>query len=262
MIRLRIVALSTGVALVAGIAVATAATPFSGDDAGFIPDPSQKLTSKCESGIAKAVGKAFACIGKCHAGRSSGKLADDTAEDACENNNAGKSCLERFRASVAKAQSKDTTGGCGCVNAPELANLIEAESDTINGNTYCDATSGTPFGGDDTGFLPVANSLTAKCEDSVNKAVGKAVGCIIKCHISRARGKLADDTAEDTCEVINAGKGCLDKFTASVSKALSRDTSGGCNCINAGPIGATIEAILDGSNGLIFCASPSGAFVE
>jgi len=260
----RIAALGAGVALAAGVAVAIAGTPFGGDDTGTIP--SGKTTLKCESSIAKAVGKATGCVGKCHASRSSGKFTSDTAEDACESMSTppGKSCLEKFTASGAKAQSGDTTGGCNCVNVPGLATIIEADLDGMNNSVYCDTTSGTPFGGDDTGDLPVAKSLTAKCEDGVNKLVGKAVACVIKCHNSRASGKLADDTAEDACEKQStpAGKSCLEKFTAGVTKAQSKDTSGGCNCIVGATLATTIEGVLDGGNNLTWCASPSGAFVE
>ena len=264
MTRLRILALGTGLLLGAGVTVAIAGTPFGGDDAGTIP--SGKATLKCESSISKAVGTAVGCIGTCTLSRSSGKFPDDTTEDNCEKTLAGKSCLEKFAAAAAKAQTGDPSmTGCGCVDVATLKTVIEADLDSMNNAVYCDTTSGTPFGGDDTGDLPVAKSLTAKCEDGVNKLVGKAVACVIKCHISRASGKLADDTAEDACEKNNAGKSCLEKFTAGVTKAQSKDTSGGCNCIiNSGPssLATTIESVLDSGNGLTWCGSPSGAFVE
>jgi len=260
MAQMRIVALGTGLALAAGIAVAVAGTPFGGDDTGTIS--SNKDTLKCEESIGKAVGKAVGCIGKCTASEASGKLADDTAEDACEKNNAGKSCLEKFAASAAKAQSKDTSGGCNCVNVATVSAAIEGNLDGMNNTVYCDSTSGTQFGGDDTGFIPVPKSPTAACEASIAKAVSKAVACVIKCHASRASGKLADDTAEDACEKNNAGKSCLEKFTASVTKAQTKDTSGLCNCANGTTLANTIEAVLDGSNSLTYCASPSGAFLN
>jgi hypothetical protein len=260
MTRFRIVALSSGVALAAGFAVAIAGTPFGVDDGGFIPP--NKLTLKCESAISKAVGKAVACIGKCHASRSSGKLADDTAEEVCEAfNDEGTSCLQKFQASAAKSQSKDTTGGCSCIQASVVATIIESQLDeTINSLVYCDTTSGTPFGGDDSGDLPVANSAVAKCEDTINKLVGKAIACVIKCHKSRATGKLADGTAEDDCESNNAGKSCLEKFRASVGKLT------GCpNCFGTHELfilEEAIEGFTDGNSGLIYCASPSGAFLQ
>jgi len=259
MTKLKIFTLGTGVALVVGgITVALAGTPMGGDDHGTVP--SNKDTLKCEQSIDKAAGKAVGCIGKCTASRASGKLADDTAEDNCEKNNAGKSCLEKFAASAAKAQSK--APGCSCVNVGTISNVIESVLDSMNNTVYCDSTSGTPFGGDDTGFIPVAKSPTAKCEASVAKAVSKAVGCVIKCHASRASGKLADDTAEDTCEKNNAGKSCLEKFTAAVTKAQAGDSSGGCNCINGATLAGTIESQLDVNTALVYCGSPSGAFLD
>jgi hypothetical protein len=257
MTTFRIVALSTGVALAAGIAMAS--TPFGGDDGGFIP--SNKLTLTCESGIAKAVGKAAVCIGKCHAGRSSGKLADDTAENACESNNAGKSCLERFLASAAKAKSKDTTGGCGCINPNVLADQLELQlDDEMVPAVYCDATSGTLFGGDDSivspfgsaGFLPVANSAVAKCEDRVNQLVGNAIACILNCHNKRASGKLADDTAEDICEGAGFEVGCLATFETRVLEQP------GCpSCVPVSIDSSGVDTLA----GFIYCASPSGAFL-
>lgn len=253
--QLTIVAVSAGAVLAAGVALA--GTPFGGDDTGTIPDPTHKATLKCEETIGKAVGKAVGCIGKCTASRSSGKFTDDTTEDNCEKNLAGKSCLEKFTAAVTKAQTKDTSGLCNCVNGPAVASVIEFDLDSMNNTVYCDTTSGTPFGGDDTGDLPPPKSAIAKCEDTVNKLVGKAVACVIKCHASRASGKLTDDTAEDACETSNAGKSCLEKFTASVGKLT------GCpSCINAASLANTIETTLDTSNSLTYCASPSGAFLQ
>src|SRR3989442_1390777 len=57
----------------------------------------------------------------------------------------------------------------------------------------------TPFGGDDTGFIP-PDTATFKCESKVGANVAKLLGCEGKCHAKRAKGSLADDTAEDGCE--------------------------------------------------------------
>jgi hypothetical protein len=47
-----------------------------------------------------------------------------------------------------------------------------------------------------------------------------------------------------------------------VTKAQSKDPSGGCNCVNGTTLASTIESVLDGSNSLTYCASPSGAFLN
>ena len=107
----------------------------------------------------------------------------------------------------------------------------------------------TPFGGDDTGFVPPA--ANAKCEAGAAKAVDKLIACILKCHASRASGKLADDTAEDSCEKTLVGKSCAAKFTGSIAKL-----SGCPACINGttmANLAGLIESTLDGNNSAIYC---------
>src|SRR5215469_6664847 len=237
-------------ALVVGLCVASARaqTPFGGDDTGFIPPP-KSPTAKCESKAGKAADKLIACILKCHADRASGKLADDTAEDGCEKTLVGKSCTAKFAASIAKLS------GCpACINGTTMANLAgttEALLDANNSTVYCDTSSGTPFGGDDTGDVPTPKSTSAKCEAGAAKAEGKLIKCIDKCHASRASGKLADDTAEDACEKTLAGKSCAAKFTLAISKLT------GCpSCINSttmANLAGLTETVLDANNGTIYC---------
>src|SRR5262245_46635285 len=127
---MRHLVISAGIVLATATVALSVPTPFGGDDSGFIPQ--NKLTLKCEESIAKAVGKASACVGKCTAARADGKLADDVAEDACEKLNAGKSCIELFDAAVTKAQAKDTTLACNCIVGPSLGGVIEADLDGMN----------------------------------------------------------------------------------------------------------------------------------
>jgi hypothetical protein len=234
-------------------------TPWGGDDTGFIP-PAKSPTAKCEAGAAKAADKLNACIFKCHASRAKGKLADDTAEDSCERTLAGKSCTAKFAASIAKLK------GCpSCINGTTMAGLAtfsEKIIDKNNGIVYCDTSSGTPFGGDDSGDIPTAKSASAKCEAGAAKARDKLNACIFKCHADRAKGKLADDTAEDSCEKTLAGKSCAAKFTLAISKL-----SGCPSCINGttmADLAGFTETIIDMDiNGVVYCAaSPSGAFVQ
>ena len=117
----------------------------------------------------------------------------------------------------------------------------------------------TPFGGDDTGLIPPA--ADAKCEAGAAKAEGKLIACILKCHASRASGKLADDTAEDSCEKTLAGKSCAALFAASIAKLKACPP-----CINGttmANLAGLTEALLDGNNSMVYCAaSPSGAFLD
>src|SRR6266849_4226226 len=78
MARLTAVIVGLGVALlVAGVVIA--ATPFGGDDSGFIPP--DKNSAKCELSVAKNVRKTSACILGCHKKRASGVFTDETGED-------------------------------------------------------------------------------------------------------------------------------------------------------------------------------------
>ena len=126
------------------------------------------------------------------------------------------------------------------------------------------ALAGTPFGGDDGGFLPPGGSKGAvgKCETAISKSASKAVACIFKCHDSRAAGKLANDTAEDACESANDGKSCLAKYFSATTKSIGKGGCPACLAGNVATIATTAETVLDASNGLVYCASPSGAFVD
>jgi hypothetical protein len=223
-----------------GAGATMAGTPFGGDDMGTIS--SSKTVNKCEGKVSKAAGKLVSAIIKCHAGRASGKFANDAAENACE--------------TTAKTKFLATKlAGCApCLNAGTLAALatgIEAAVDSNNSEVACDPT-GIPAGGDDTGFIPsdAPKGPETKCELGVGKGVGKLVGAIIKCHISRAGGKLADDAAENTCE------------GAAITKFKATKTTGCPSCVNLSTIATTTETASDGAlNGLIWCGSPSGAFL-
>jgi hypothetical protein len=110
--------------------------PFGGDDTGDLPPPKTAI-QKCEDGVNKLVGKAAACIIKCHKGEADGKIVGDAAEDACEKSNGGKSCIEKFTAGAAKF-----TGCPSCLNVTALATTIENVLDTGNALTYCASPSG------------------------------------------------------------------------------------------------------------------------
>ena len=165
-------------ALVVGLCLpsARAQTPFGGDDTCFLPPAAN---AKCEAGAAKAEGKLIACILKCHADRASGKLADDTAEDACEKTlSTGKSCAQLFAASIAKL-----TGCPGCINGTtmgNLAGLTETVLDANNGTIYCGvptttSTSTTTTSTTTTTTLPTCARLAAiDCTNTTCQFCGQA----------------------------------------------------------------------------------------
>jgi hypothetical protein len=200
--------------------------------------PSHKAVLKCETRVGKGAAKLAGAIIKCHRSRVTDKLADETAEEACEN--------------TAKTtfMTKTKTVGCGrCTSRSGVATLVEQLVDQNNNVVYCAA--GTAWGGDDTGNVPTdPKGAVAKCENLVAKGVSKLIGAIAKCHASGASGKL-DDTAEDGCENTAVGK-----FVALGPKTL------GCgDCTDLRSIASLVEQKADEANGAVFCSSPSGAFL-
>src|SRR5689334_12038385 len=120
----RTLAIAFGLASLLAIGTAVTGTPFGSDDTGTLP--TQKTTVTCENAVGKDVAKLVACIGKCHAARAAGKITDDAGEENCEDNNAGKSCKERFVAAMGKLAPK-WPGQCAVNNgtADAILNLVD-----------------------------------------------------------------------------------------------------------------------------------------
>jgi hypothetical protein len=240
MTRFRIVALSTGVALAAGITVAIAGTPFGGDDTGTIPSDSPKgPITKCENGVGKAAGKLLGSFLKCVAHDTVGRV---DILNVCPGMGA------------AKFRNTKTAGCSGCTNIAATIDAVVGFVRATNNQIYCTAT-GTPFGdvgGIFTGNFPpdAPKGPITKCENRVNKATSKLGAALLKCHASRASGKLADDTAEDNCEA------------AALATFGATRTIGCDSCTNLAALGAFVENQVDSANSGIYCASPSGAFLQ
>ena len=220
--------------------IVLAGTPFGSDDGGFLPPDAPKgPITKCENGVGKGVSKLAAAILKCHAGRVTGKLATEAAEEACEG------------AALTKFGTTKTATCDPCTSLAAIGAATEGLIDTNNDKVYCSSV-GAAFTGDDTGTIPTdaPKGPIAKCENGVAKGVAKLVGAIAKCHALRASGKLATDAAEETCE-----GAALTKF--GTTKTVGCDT-----CTVLATLGAFVETTVDAANGLVYCKSPSGAFLD
>jgi hypothetical protein len=256
--RVTLVGLAAAVIVSGGIAVA--GTPFGGDDGGFIPPT--KDVAKCENSVGKSAAKAAACVLGCHKKRAKLQLADDTAEDNCENNlPAAADCQGKY-AAVTGNSSKINALCPACLSPGVRAGvftLVESLIDNNNNKIYCAGT--TPWGGDDTGFLP-PDKASEKCEDGVGKAVAKTIACITKCHKSRASLKFANDTEEDACESGATESSCKGKW----DKAMGHLDCSTVSCLDTAgerdALFAFVEEQVDTANGIVYCASPSGAFID
>ena len=217
-----------------------------GDDGGFIAPNAGE--AKCEAVEAKLLDKDIGCFQKCHGKRAKGHV-DATTEGACE---ADCNALGTV-AHVLARLSPNCPEAIGCLELDTRGLPSELGLLPINALVYCDTSSGTPFGGDDTGFVPLHNTLSKSCELKVGTDVTKLALCLVNCHTLRASGMLPDEAAEEMCEST-----CTTGFTGKVSSLK------GCpSCLDGTAIASATESLIDGTYAPVFyCASPSGAFVR
>jgi len=91
----------------------------------------------------------------------------------------------------------------------------------------------------------------------------------LKCHQTAAKNFLTNKVFdEEACELgpipNNPGKSAVERFNACANAALNK---GGADCApcqaaNLPTIIGIADTMIDGGNSLIFCQSPSGAFLE
>ena len=226
-----------------GVEAARAGTPFGGDDAGFVPP--DKGTLKCESSVTKNAAKFTLAVSICHDKAADAGVKGKTFdEEACETAARGK-----YNAANAKLTCPN------CVDSKAIGDNVESMLDTAaNGGIYCDATSGTPFGGDDSGFVP-ASKDAEKCQNLTTKQLALLVGTVSKCHNKLAaqalKGKSFD---EETCETA-----AVNKFTAFTGMLTNCPS-----CLGSvlGGLGQLVADGVDAALGTAYCQSPSGAFLQ
>ena len=249
--------------------------PF-GDDGGNTT--CNKSAEGCEAKIGGLVAKTVAAVIKCHGKQASAafKTANGKPttfdEETCENTaiNGPKG----FVASAAAAQAKDTTGACGCVGVSTIAGLIGSILDSQNQLVFCDGSTPIDPSGDDTGTFNPADSTGFKAMVKAGTCVSKLVATWEKCHATFAKNVLknkVDPTDPGNTDEICEGdgdssnpKGAVEAFQACMTKLAAK---GRPACVQVGSpnynaILATTQTQLDGANGLVYCASPSGAFVQ
>ena len=244
--RLALAAVLVG-ALAGGSALASTPLDPGGDDAGFVPPNRDAL--HCEDNVARNLRKAMKCIGvRCHRKNAIFLLKGrNFPEQSCE-----KRCTDKFH------ELDNKLVGCGaCLDADARAALLTSAQDYMrahNGDMFCDGT--IPFGDGLTGAVPPGR-LSLHCEQFVTKQVALAMGCIEKCHIDKVDGRFGGGTfLDEDCENI-----CRIKY-----ESLNAEVDSACpTCLKFAQrtaIFGAIEDFLDQKNGDVYCASPSGAFVQ
>ena len=226
-------ALTTGPAL---------AAPFGGDDTGTIPSDPAAL--KYEGKIAKSVAKFNKCVFKCHVCRltSPTKCPDDVGEDNCEN-----VCAQKFDAKT-NSTVLPPPPSATCVNPVSIRNVWVAELDGDSNQVFCDGTTPSPAGDDTLNITTDPAALC--CEKRVALIAAKLLKCQTKCHDSRARGKIVDETGEESCE----NDLCVTaKYNGAITSTIAK--CGSCPpCFNSATLASNLLARGDQNNGLVYCA--------
>jgi hypothetical protein len=110
------------------------------------------------------------------------------------------------------------------------------------------AYAGTPFGGDDTGFVP-PDKVAYGCESKVAGANAKLRRAITKCHVDLASQRLkGSNFNDDGCET--AAKA---KFDAYLNKVFGPNSCPACLVANTTGMSDAVESELDASNGDFYC---------
>lgn len=232
------------------------AGPFGGDDTGFVPSTPDAL--KTESKALLLGSKVSYKIVLCHIDLAAKALKGEgigNSEDACEN-----AITSKLDGQLNKLCVQGTCPACLQATNATLGADIEAARDADNGDAFCAGT--TPFGDDDTGFVP-PDATTFKCEAVAAKNVAKLRLCIAKCHVKMAKYTFKGLTTfdEDACESTDPLRSCRAKYNAIRDRIASIcPPCADANAQNA--LADAAEADADASLGEFYCASPSGAFVE
>jgi hypothetical protein len=226
-----------------GVSLAGAVcTPFGGDDTGCLT--ADKVKSKCEQKVQKNVVKAVAGAIKCHQKAADAAFKNKPFdEEACESG------------VLQKLTGKTDTTSCPCVNTAALASTIESVTDNNNNKVYCDS-AGAAFGGDDTGNVPSTKAILV-CEDKLGKCVSLLAKGYGLCHQHAAQDFVHGTSFdEEACEQTDP-KGPANAYNSCIASLQ------GCQgCEDISGLATLVDTSFDAANNLVFCESPSGAFLS
>jgi hypothetical protein len=212
---------------------------FPGKTTGCVP--LEKNVTRCELKVATLTTNLQKSIVQCHRARAGGRLVDDVEEEACES-----AALAKLDDKAAKLKG---CVSCTAANLSAIKTGLTSFLDTVNGQIYCAGT--VPLGGDDSGFVPPDSTL-ASCEDRLARATAVLLTDIGKCRQKMVKFAFDDDPAAKACEAKADAK--LDKIGSTLA---------GCPpCADLAALKTAAHDYLDPENGLVYCASPSGAFVD
>jgi hypothetical protein len=213
---------------------------WQGDDTGCFP-PS-KAKARCEERIAGFVGtKLVKGIIRCHQRYIDDRFANGNAatfdEAACK------------AAAVSKFTHKSNRSNCFCVNLDGISQLAQTVLDTNNNLAYCDP-AGPLIGGLDSGNVPSTRGIL-NCETKFGRKIVALIKSFVNCHQLASRRFISQiPFDEENCENV------------AIAAFNLTDLTGCAGCEDKASIVALTFGELEAGNGLVFCESASGAFVE
>ncbi len=253
----RFITVMAGAALALSGSIALAGTPlppaFGGG--GFVPPDA--TSNKVEQGAAKNLTKLAGAVTKCHQ-KGVGNLlkAKPDGTPAC---NAG--AVNKYNATTLKLT------GVACISPAAQASLgitVAGIVGTFDPTLWCDGVTPIPAtpGGLQGGFVPDATDN--KTEQGVSKVIIKHVGAVSKCAL-KGVGNLVKAKPDGVTACITSARTKADASIAKLQAAINTLTPADClqGANAASPVLLdVVTALTLGFNGDLFCASPSGAFLN
>ncbi len=214
---------------------------------GFVP-PSRSV-ARCENTVVRLLRRNAACLDRCtfeaaEAAILRGRPFDD---EACEE-----------RCGVVLVRAAEVLYGKGlcppCITAIAPAPVALLNEQASNLGTGLVACAGTiPLGGDDAGFLP-PDEATGRCELAVGRAISRFDQRLLACLLRAARRAFRRKPFDEaSCRVAAARR--YDEATAGLVSCPS------CLDANTRVLREQIRTNVETARRLVYCASPSGAFL-
>jgi hypothetical protein len=226
-------------------------TPFGGDDSGFVP-PSAPV-KRCEEAMNAVAFRLKVCIAGCHDDAAKAGAAGQPFDDEpCE-----QSCRVDYDLKAGRAGgSRDSCPAClDAAGRSALGDRAAAFADGLAGPVYCAGT--VPF--DETGGFVPPDRDTLRCVRLVAHSVSSLLKGFRKCHFHAARLAFRGEPFdEEACEQRSTAK-----FARRRDKLVLKGACPAClDAAGQDAIADQVETYAEDVNGAIYCASPSGAFLD
>lgn len=253
----RFITVMAGAALALSSSMALAATPLPPEFGGGGYVPPDATSNKVEQGAAKNLTKLASAVTKCH-GKGVGNLLK-AKPDGTPTCNA--TAINKYNASALKLT------GVPCITPAAQTSLgltVAGLVGTFDPILWCDGVTPIPAtpGGLQGGFVPDATDN--KTEQSTSKVLIKHVGAVSKCAL-KGVGNLIKAKPDGVTTCITTARTKADASIAKLQTAINTLTPADClkGANAASPnLLDLVTALTLSFNSDLFCASPSGAFLN